>query len=55
MNYQIIRMEFKDTKVRRVVLRGMNTNTPRIMSSKRMEVARRPRNTAWASKCVIIP
>jgi hypothetical protein len=55
MNYQIMRMEFRDKEGRRVVLRGMNTDPPRIVSAKRMEAALRHRNTAWAAECVITP
>jgi hypothetical protein len=41
MNYQIMRMEFRDKEGRRVVLRGMNTDPPRIVTTKRMEAALR--------------
>jgi len=53
MNYQVMRMEFRDKEGRKVVLRGMNTGPPRIVTTKRMEVALRHRNIAWAAECVI--
>ena len=55
MNYQIMRMEFRDKEGRRVVLRGMNTDPPRIVTTKRMEAALRHRNISWAAECVITP
>jgi hypothetical protein len=53
MNYKIMRMEFRDEEGRRVVLRGMTIDPPRIVSTKKMEVVLRHRNTTWATKCLI--
>jgi hypothetical protein len=55
MNYQIMRMDFRDKQGRRVVLRGMNIDPPRTVTSKRMEATLRNRNIAWAAECVITP
>jgi hypothetical protein len=45
MNYKIMRIKFRDEEGRRVVLRGMTTNLLSIVSSKKMEVILRHRNT----------
>jgi hypothetical protein len=37
MNYQDMRMEFRDKSGQRVILRGMSTGAPRIMSNQCME------------------
>jgi hypothetical protein len=37
MNYQVMKMEFRDTGGQRVVLRGMSTGVPKIMSNKCIE------------------
>jgi hypothetical protein len=36
-NYQTLEMGFKDQDGKKVVLRGMSTGAPRIVSAKRME------------------
>jgi hypothetical protein len=53
MNYQIMRMELRDGEGRRVVQRGMNTALLRIVSTKRMEVVLRHRDTTWVVECVV--
>jgi hypothetical protein len=49
MNYKSMRMEFRDTECKRVVLRGMTTKPPRIVLAQRMEAIFRHRDTAWAT------
>jgi hypothetical protein len=53
MNYQIMRMEFIDTGGQRVILRGMSTGAPRIMSNKHMEAIFRHGDVACAAECLI--
>jgi hypothetical protein len=54
-NYKVMRMEFRDAEGRRVVLRGMTTEPPRIVSAQRMEAILRHRDTTWASRSVWSP
>jgi hypothetical protein len=53
MNYKIMMMEFRDEEGRRVVLRGMTIDLPRIVSTKKMEAVLRHRNIAWETQCLI--
>jgi hypothetical protein len=53
MNYQDMRMEFRDKEGQRVILRGMSTGVPRIVSNKCMEAIFRHRDVACTTECLI--
>jgi hypothetical protein len=53
MNYQDMRMEFRDKGGQRVILRGMSTGAPRIMSNQHMEALFRHRDMACTTECLI--
>jgi hypothetical protein len=53
MNYRDMRMEFQDKGVQRVILRGMSTGSPRIMSNQCMEALFRHGDVACTTKCLI--
>ena len=53
MHYQDMRMEFQDKGGKRVVLGGMSTSAPRIMSNQCMEDLFRHGDLACAEKCLI--
>ena len=44
---------FKDSDGKRIVLRGMSTGAPRIVSAKRMERIFRHGEVAFAAECLI--
>jgi hypothetical protein len=52
-NYQTLEMGFIDQDGKKVVLRGMSTGAPRIVSTKRMERIFRQGEVAYATKCLI--
>ena len=53
MNCQEMRMEFIDTRGQRVILRGMSSGAPKVVSNKCMEYFFRHRDVAWARKCLV--
>jgi hypothetical protein len=53
MNYQDMRMEFRDKSGQRVILRGMSTGAPRIVSNQCMEALFRHGDMACATECLI--
>jgi hypothetical protein len=53
MNYQDMRMEFMDTKGQRVILRGMSSRAPKVVSKKCMEAIFRHGDVACTIKCLI--
>jgi hypothetical protein len=52
-NYQTLEMGFRDQNGKKVVLRGMSTGAPGIVSSKRMERIFRHGEVAYAAECLI--
>jgi hypothetical protein len=52
-NYQTLEMGFRDSDGKRVVLRGMSTGAPRIVSTKRMERIFRHGEVAYVVECLI--
>jgi hypothetical protein len=52
-NYQTLTMSFRDASGSRVVLRGMSTGAPRVVSTKRMERIFRHGDVAYATECLI--
>ena len=48
-NYRAMEMEFQGLDVKRVVLRGMNTYSPKPVSSQRMEAVLRHDDIEWAA------
>jgi hypothetical protein len=52
-NYQTLEMGFRDQDGKKVVLRGMSTGAPRIVSSKRMERIFRHGAVAYVTKFLI--
>jgi hypothetical protein len=52
-NYQTLEMGFKDHDRKKVVLRGMSTGAPRIVSAKRMERIFKHGEVAYAAKRLI--
>jgi hypothetical protein len=52
-NYQTLEMGFRDHDGKKVVLRGMSTGAPRIVSTKRMERIFRHGEVAYAVECLI--
>jgi hypothetical protein len=52
-NYQTLEMRFRDNDGRMVVLRGMLTGAPRIVSAKRMERICRHGEVAYVVECLI--
>jgi hypothetical protein len=52
-NYQSLEMGFRDQDGKKVSLRGMSTEVPRIVSAKRMERIFRHGEVAYATKCLI--
>jgi hypothetical protein len=52
-NYQTLKMGFRDSDGKRVVLRGMSTGAPRTVSAKRMERIFRHGEAAFVAECLI--
>jgi hypothetical protein len=52
-NYQTLTMSFRDTSGSRVVLRGMSTGEPRIVSTKRTEQIFYPGDVSYTAECWI--
>jgi hypothetical protein len=52
-NYQKLEMGFRETKGKKIVLRGMSTRGPRTVSKKRIERIFRHGGVAYAVECVI--
>jgi hypothetical protein len=52
-NYQTLEMGFRDHDGKKVVLRGMSTGAPRIVSTKRMERIFRHGEVSYAAECLI--
>jgi len=52
-NYQTVEMGFRDQDGKQVVLRGMSTGAPRIVSSKRMERIFRHGEVAYVAEFLI--
>ena len=46
-------MEFQGPDGKRVVLRGMNTYPPKLVSSQRMEAVLRHDDIEWSTKCLV--
>jgi hypothetical protein len=53
-NYQTSEMGFKDSEGKRIVLRGMSTGAPWIVSAKRMERIFRHGEVAYAIECLML-
>jgi hypothetical protein len=53
LNYQMLTMSFKDASGSRVVLKGMSTEAPLAVSTKRMEQIFRHSDVAYAAECLI--
>jgi hypothetical protein len=53
MNYKDMRMEFQDNYGQQVVLRGMSTSAPRIVSNQHMKSLFRHGDVAYTTKCLI--
>jgi hypothetical protein len=53
MNYQEMRMEFIDIRGQRVILRGMSSGAPRVVSNKCMEALFRHGDVACATECLV--
>jgi hypothetical protein len=51
--YQTLEIGFRDRDEKKVVLRGMSTGAPKIVSTKRMERIFRHGEVAYAAKCLI--
>jgi hypothetical protein len=49
-NYQTMEMEFKGQDGKRVVLRGMNTYPPKVVTAKKMEAVMRQDDIAWVAE-----
>ena len=54
-NFQTMELKFRDADGRRVVLRGMASKAPKIVSARRMESIFRHDDIVWAAECVITP
>ena len=52
-NYQTLTMSFRDASGSRVVLRGMSTGAPRVVSTKRMERIFCHNVVAYTTECLI--
>jgi hypothetical protein len=52
-NYQTLEMGFRDCEGKRIVLRGISTEPPRTVSSKRMERIFRHGEVVYATECLI--
>jgi hypothetical protein len=52
-NYNTMEMSFTEENGKKVVLRGMIGNTPRVVTTKRMEVIFRREDIAYATECII--
>jgi hypothetical protein len=53
MNYQEMRMEFIDTRGQRVILRGMSSGPPKVISNRCMESLFRHRDVACTRECLV--
>jgi hypothetical protein len=53
MNYRDMRMGFQDKGGKRVILRGMLTGSPGIMSNQHMEALFRHEEVDFATECLI--
>jgi len=53
MNYQIMRMEFIDLGVHKLILRGMSLGEPNIICNKCMEAIFIHGDVTCATKCLI--
>lgn len=54
-NFQIMELRFRDANGCRVVLRGMASKAPNIVSTRHMESIFRHDDIVWAAECVITP
>jgi hypothetical protein len=52
-NYQTLEMGLRDSDNKRIVLRGMSTGEPQIVSSKRMERISNNVEVAYVAECLI--
>ena len=50
-NFQTMELKFRDADGRRVVLRGMASKAPKIVSARRMESIFRHDDIVWAAEC----
>ena len=53
-NYKTMEMSFNEESVKKVMLRGMIGNTPRVVTAKRMEAIFRREDIVYATKYRII-
>jgi hypothetical protein len=53
-NYQTMEMEFQGQDGKRVVLRGMNTYPPKVVTAKNMEAVMRQDDIAWVAEFQIL-
>jgi hypothetical protein len=53
-NYKTMEMSFNSEEGKRVTLKGMTENTPRVVSTKRMEVVFRHGDMAYATECLVV-
>jgi hypothetical protein len=53
-NYKTMEMSFNSEEGKRVTLKGMTENTPRVVSAKRMEVVFRHGDMAYAAECLVV-
>jgi hypothetical protein len=52
-NYKTMEMSFTEESGKKVVLRGMSGNTPRVVTTKRMEAIFRREDILYAVECRI--
>jgi hypothetical protein len=52
-NYKTTEMSFNSKEGKRVTLKGMTENTPRVVSAKRMEAIFKREDVAYATKCLV--
>jgi len=52
-NYKTMEMSFNSEEGKRVTLKGMTENAPRLVSTKRMEAIFRCEDVAYATKCLV--
>jgi hypothetical protein len=52
-NYKTMEMSFNSEEGKRVTLKGMTKNAPRVVSTKRMEAIFRREDVAYATECLV--
>jgi hypothetical protein len=53
-NYKTMEMSFNSEEGKRVTLKGMTKNSPRVVSAKRMEAVFRHGDVAYATECLVV-